>query len=192
MHEQRNCPHCGTTFIATSKYPEQKYCSKECGYAAKIARSHIERTCATCGKVFLAAKAEIKRRGGKYCSRDCYRANPPRTGSSPEQIALMKVERKGAGNPCYRGDAVTLGSAHDRIRAAKGRAGEYDCVNCGRPARDWALRHDAEQTKTARNGRVYSLNVDDYMPMCRRCHWHYDHPDGAPERYFGANAWRAA
>ena len=34
--------------------------------------SKIERTCVTCGKTFLAPAAEVKRRGGKYCSRPCY------------------------------------------------------------------------------------------------------------------------
>lgn len=190
MQAQRTCPHCGATFTADSNYRERKYCSKECGYAAKTARSHTERICGNCGVRFMAKNHEIRRGSGKYCSRACRDASHP---GPPRDLAVrMRVERRGAGNPAYVGDNAGFATAHDRIRAERGKASDCDCVSCGRPARDWALRHDAEQTKVARNGRVYSLNVDDYMPMCRRCHWHYDHPDGAPERYFGANAWRAA
>lgn len=106
----------------------------------------------------------------------------------------MKVERLGAGNPCYRGDNIGIAAAHDRVRAAKGHARDHLCVDCGGPALDWALSHDAEETfeaKTTAHGRFYSLDVDDYMPMCRRCHIHYDR-DGVFERYFGANARFAA
>lgn len=190
MQEERTCPNCGGTYIADSNYRERKYCTRECAYAARKARGQTERVCATCGRAFMAKNVEIKRRGGKYCSRECWRANPPRTGAGPDAAARMSVERKGAGNPAYVGDKAGVATAHDRIRAERGKASDHECVSCGRPARDWALRHGVEQTKTARNGRVYSLNVADYMPMCRRCHVHYDH-DAFP-RYFGANAGRAA
>jgi len=36
----------------------------------------VERVCLTCGETFLALPANVKRGGGRYCSRDCvYRRN---------------------------------------------------------------------------------------------------------------------
>src|SRR5258708_6419458 len=36
-------------------------------------------TCATCGKFFFTLPSEIRRGGGKYCTRGCYFSRPPET-----------------------------------------------------------------------------------------------------------------
>lgn len=191
MHEDRTCPHCGAPFIADSDYWGRKYCSIACSYAARKSRGQVERVCETCGKTFMAKRAEVKRRGGKYCSRACYNANPPRIGSTPEAAARMRIERRAEGNPAFKGNAAGIAAAHDRVRSVRGKASDYPCVECGGVAYDWALSKGAETTYSApRTGRKYSLRIEDYMPMCRRCHVHYDH-NGTFVQYFGANAHRA-
>lgn len=75
-------------------------------------------------------------------------------------------------------EIVGYKAAHKRLHFRKGIASDFFC-KCGKPADDWALltlsaetlyrqvnRHDAN--------RVYSLNMDDYEPMCRPCHHAYD------------------
>lgn len=178
MQDQRICPHCSEPFVVDRDYPGRKFCSRTCAYANRKARSHIERVCRSCGETFMAKGAEVRRRGGMYCSRACWRANPPRVGSSPEMAERMRVERRGAGNPAYRGDAITFGAAHDRVRAVRGRAAEHACIGCGETAKDWALSRDAEATRVAPNGRRYSLDVEDYAAMCRTCHVRYDKRGG--------------
>jgi hypothetical protein len=68
--------------------------------------------------------------------------------------------------------------AHVRVVVARGPAREYTCIACWTaPAQTWALRRTALDTLTERhNGRVvpYSLDLDDYVPMCRPCHSTYD------------------
>lgn len=52
---------------------------------------------------------------------------------------------------------------HKRIHKKYGKASERDCVDCGKQALDWSL-----------NGSVYTDNIEDYSPRCRRCHLKYD------------------
>lgn len=69
--------------------------------------------------------------------------------------------------------------AHGRLRLERGRAKEHDCVECGGPAHEWALKADATDLLFSELGArktltAYSLNFDDYQPMCRDCHKAYD------------------
>jgi hypothetical protein len=52
---------------------------------------------------------------------------------------------------------------HRRKRRYDGKASEYECVDCGDPARDWSFEHDTDP-----------WNLDNYVPRCRRCHALYD------------------
>jgi hypothetical protein len=68
--------------------------------------------------------------------------------------------------------------AHQRVEAARGRASSYPCAGCGRPAADWAYRHDdPDELVAVVNGTPlrYSLDSDRYSPLCRLCHRRYDH-----------------
>lgn len=85
--------------------------------------------------------------------------------------------------------------AHRRIARLRGKATSYACVDCEKPAQEWALDHSGEDP-----GRVldpvlnvyYSTDVMRYRPMCRSCHRKYDYlvmrttcPHGHP--YAGHN-----
>jgi|ERR1035437_760974 NAD-dependent SIR2 family protein deacetylase len=48
---------------------------------------------------------------------------------------------------------------HRRIHRKHGRAKNYKCEKCGRPAHDWALI-----------GTAYSDKRKDYQTLCRSCH----------------------
>lgn len=56
--------------------------------------------------------------------------------------------------------------AHLKTQQARGRAAEYACSWCARPARQWAL----VGTGTLVDGLPYSDDPADYQPMCVRCH----------------------
>jgi len=68
------------------------------------------------------------------------------------------------------------GAAHRRTMRARGRASEHLCVSCDGPARQWALAvlpimHDVD------TGLGYSLDPNDYVPMCISCHYKADGQD---------------
>lgn len=66
----------------------------------------------------------------------------------------------------------TYAQAHNLVRKTKGKAAEHACVQCGKPAREWALSRERQE-----EGMVWSPNPDDYSPMCRSCHVLYDIPE---------------
>lgn len=53
--------------------------------------------------------------------------------------------------------------AHTRVKDERGKASEYLCFDCDRPACDWSQIHDTD-----------GESVDDYEPRCRSCHVRYD------------------
>lgn len=90
--------------------------------------------------------------------------------------------RYGASNPAWTGDDATYGSAHNRLRQQRGPAGDHPCQHCGRMAAHWAYDHQCPDERTGTDhGRpaVYSLNPDHYMPLCVRCHRHFDVEHGS-------------
>lgn len=67
---------------------------------------------------------------------------------------------------------------HVLLRNTRGRAREYDCVDCDGPAAHWSLSAYAEdilyQEGTSDDGKAFSQNLEDYEPRCRKCHSAYD------------------
>lgn len=67
-------------------------------------------------------------------------------------------------------------SAHDKVRATRGRACTYPCAapGCDKQALDWALVADPKGEVITvicnRGTRRVSTSTDDYQPLCRRCH----------------------
>lgn len=64
-------------------------------------------------------------------------------------------------------------AAHKRVVRSRGSATTYTCVRCGSAAKHWALT-SAPLLFDADKGLGYSLNVDDYAPMCVPCHYRFD------------------
>lgn len=76
---------------------------------------------------------------------------------------------------------------HTMLRALRGKASEHPCHDCGGPARDWSYdRRDPAEVIEWQAGevawRVWSRDVDRYVPRCRPCHWRHDNPTGAVRR----------
>lgn len=65
-------------------------------------------------------------------------------------------------------------AAHRAVTKARGSASTHECIACGGPAKHWALRPDAKlilvDAWSHNKGLSYSLDVDDYWPMCVRHH----------------------
>jgi DNA-directed RNA polymerase subunit RPC12/RpoP len=112
----------------------------------------VEITCKTCGlKLFIRKSRKTE---NNYCSLECY--YKALTGSK-------NYKTRGKRHWHWKGDEATYSSIHDWIRKKKGKAGNYKCVHCGKQARDWAnIDH------------VYSRDLDDYIPLCRKCHIKFD------------------
>lgn len=77
-------------------------------------------------------------------------------------------------------DKAGYEAAHKRVSRARGKAREHGCAHCPQPATNWAFMHGSSgelPAGTQRNGRPhgpYSLDVNDYIPLCQTCHRRYD------------------
>jgi hypothetical protein len=65
---EKDCQHCGKSFRPGYAIKRQRFCSPECGKAARkeLPTGHLC-TCVACGKNFRSRIADQK-----YCSRECY------------------------------------------------------------------------------------------------------------------------
>ena len=59
----------------------------------------------------------------------------------------------------WGGDNVSILALHRRIHRQYGSASNYQCVDCGKKAKDWSNEKEK-----------YTSNVMDYKPRCRSCH----------------------
>lgn len=102
----------------------------------------------------------------------------PRTSDQRLRIAAAMTGRTGPLSNGWKGDAVGYVVAHMRHTLELPR----ECAHCGKTdgVLDCALRHetpldrlraDADGTNA---GLKFSLDVSDYMRLCRRCHLIYD------------------
>lgn len=68
---------------------------------------------------------------------------------------------------------IGYSAAHDQVRAARGPAANYPCVNCGAEARQWAYDH-ADPNERSSDVGPYSVDIEHYQPMCVPCHKRFD------------------
>lgn len=156
----------------------------------------------TCGKEFNVRPAKVKIGHGKYCSRICSAANATRPkglkynivkenpawikpgqrlspntefqkGEVPWHKGTHGVVPQGENHPSYKGDSVGYSGLHDWVRRHRGKA--TACENCG----------STHHVEWANKSHEYKRELDDWLPLCKRCHAQYDkHHRGAIRRRF--------
>ena len=101
------------------------------------------------------------------------------------EVAVLSGDlNRGTTNSCgnrtvhNRRDDIAYCTAHDRVRADRGRVQLQQCVGCGVPAHHWSYDHaDPDElldyTMSARPV-AYSIDPAHYVPRCVTCHRRYD------------------
>lgn len=75
---------------------------------------------------------------------------------------------------------VTHYTVHEYLARERGPARNHTCVECGKPADEWAYQHTGETQYGKTSDGVnwdslpYSEDLNDYAPMCRSCHRRLD------------------
>lgn len=105
-----------------------------------------------CGKHF----SRLKRNGGPEILR-----GGPKIYKGPEHVS-------------WQGDNVQYGGIHCRLRSHRGLASSHACVDCGKPAQQWAYDHKDPNELIQQDGKCqglpYSTNLEHYEPKCISCH----------------------
>ena len=60
-------------------------------------------------------------------------------------------------------------TAHSAVEIEFGKASDYSCVDCGKPAQEWAF-NGKEPRVQGKNGLWFSTDINNYDPKCRPCH----------------------
>jgi hypothetical protein len=107
-----------------------------------------------CGKGFCDRHIQRWRRWG-----DPSRVAPPATG--PRHWA-------------WSNHAIGYGTAHDRVRRARGSARNQTCQRCTNPARHWAYDHSDPNERQTHDGIPFSVDPNRYIPLCVPCHKRMD------------------
>jgi hypothetical protein len=187
-----NCQHCGKTFNTKPhriKEGKGKYCSKACFdthrretdiYKGKNNPRYTkeECICVNCGKKFLRIPAEIKKYGGKYCSKKCHYTYRKTTGafSGTKHPGYNKIERicKYCGKIFLtkRCLAESAKYCNKNCREKAHHPTEKICRYCGKTFTIYTSR--LQQRDMKKRGRFCS----------RRC---FDHARSEFEEYLGIN-----
>lgn len=105
---------------------------------------------------------------------NCYKRH--RRNGTTDYTVKVQYDRRGDKNPKWRGADAGYSAAHRRVAAAKGSAAGLVCA-CGAPTTDWAYDNLDPDERWGQNGPcvcAYSLDIEHYVPMCRRCHKRMD------------------
>ena len=92
----------------------------------------------------------------------------------------FRLIRHGDPSITKQSPVLSYEAAHNRVRRIRGKASDLDCVNGNHKAEEWALSKDAKGVILGKpkglteTPRTYSILPNDYIPMCRKCHWEYD------------------
>lgn len=111
----------------------------------------------------------------------CPECGQPKVRAASTCIACRV--KAGNANPNWRGDEISYGSAHERVRALRGPAWGHTCAHCGGSAAHWAYDHqdpDARRDAVGKNKGPYSLSPAHYLSLCVPCHVRLDLGDGPP------------
>jgi len=179
----------------SGKKNQQWACRCDCGTVKSIQTHKFRRgettSCGCRGRFELAGRRFGRLKAVEFagmgpnskalwlCRCDCgtekvVAANSLKTGRT-RSCGCLQVDRQ---IETHTRETAGVGQAHARVVAAKGKAKEHACVDCGAPACDWSYDgldpDELVQVGRWDNGRRYSLNVAHYHPRCRTCHRRYD------------------
>lgn len=148
----KRCKDCGSIKESNEFYGLQGEC-KECTKARiKVSSRNIKRNCLICAKEFGTCKSEIRRGGGKTCSRECF------------YEYLRKTVKRGSESHAWKGDKAGYGSMHDWVRKELGKPSF--CEIC--------KTLEAKKYEWANISGQYKRDVTDWKRLCTRCHHKFD------------------
>lgn len=118
------------------------------------ARTYLRKKCEQCEKNIEVLKSEVKRGGGRFCSRTCYYQN------------LRETRPSGKDSWAWKGDKVGKSALHNWVEKHKGKPKK--CEHCGTTK--------AKQYDWANISGEYKRELNDFKRLCRSCHAKYDYP----------------
>lgn len=121
-------------------------------------------TCTTCGKQYEVKPSRVSKT--KHCSRECLSKHKATLFSGREmsedwrrKIAAAKTGDK---NSLWKGNDVSYKTLHQWVLRHKGKP--ESCEFCG----------STHTMNWANKSHQYLRELDDWLALCKKCHWKYD------------------
>ena len=83
----------------------------------------------------------------------------------------------GCGGRPTKGEHPTISAIHQRLKAQRGVATGFRCIDCGGTAAEWSYNNaDPQELVGIDHGKeqAYSLDLANYDPRCKPCHRQFD------------------
>ena len=142
----------------------------------------VERSCSWCGKTFFSYQSEIRKGGGKFCSRSCattYRNtydNPAKRAESRAKISQHHADVSGEKNPMYMKRGEQSPSYKDGRKSISGVIYRRMLLASGR-------KQECEVCKATDSLHVHHIDGDhshnvleNLTWVCVKCHNLIKHP----------------
>lgn len=120
----------------------------------KVNRTFIITNCSECEKQIEVLKSEVKRGGGKTCSRGCY------------YLRLKRIRPKEEKSWSWKGNKVGKEALHNWVQKHLGKPKK--CEHCNTTK--------AKQYDWANISQKYKRELSDWKRLCRSCHAKFDYP----------------
>lgn len=164
----KTCPKCGQTKALDQFNRDRSKSDGKSSYCRECNR----KKCAVWKYENPERKRELDRRHHQKVRLSLYGPEGP------------QGNKKGSSSHLWQGDAIRYVAAHARVRRARGKASDHNCVDCFHRADDWSyiggchrelteLRQDTRKAQPAREV-TYSPDPEMYAARCRSCHIRFD------------------
>jgi hypothetical protein len=122
-------------------------------------KTYVEKKCKQCLIEFKVLKSEVKRGGGKLCSRKCY-------------YVYQKLNRPtGEKSWAWKGDKVGKEALHNWVQKNLGKPNK--CEDCGTV--------EAKKFEWANISQKYKRDLKDWKRLCTKCHVKFDRKHKFPK-----------
>ena len=119
----------------------------------KVNRTFIVKNCDECKKEIEVLESEVKRGGGKVCSRVCY------------YLYLKRIIPKEEKSWAWKGNKVGKVALHNWVERQLGKPNKCEhCNSTNEKKYEWANK-----------SQKYKRQLDDWIRLCPKCHAKYDY-----------------
>lgn len=151
---KKTCPMCNKTFFVLRSSEPRIFCSKTC--SSKAAIKQVTKVCLVCKTPFSGEPAKMAKR--RCCSNSCRYLSQVGRQWNDKQKLRYSLKRRGANNPAWKGDNVTIKALHDWVKWWLPKTKK--CQDCKKvPPYD-----------LANISQKYKRDLADWEWLCRKCH----------------------
>lgn len=174
----KTCKNCSKSFkVESYRLNTAQYCSQKCSHIGR--HNSVSKFCLVCQKHFLVKASEIRRNGGKFCSRKCFYKNQKGKQFSPlsSKNGFKKNNKygfkKGKDHYNWKGGItpknckIRRSKKYSQWRQAVFERDNFTCIWCGEKDRK---KLQADHIKQFAFYPLLRFKISNGRTLCIDCH----------------------